>query len=425
MLAGAGRRTLFRMGATTTEVRQLRRLLDVTRQMAATTDLSKLLETIVDAACAVLDCERATVFLYNPAAEQLCSRAATGAADICFPADRGIAGVAAQKRVVVNVPDAYADARFNRDVDRQTGFVTRNLLTLPLENIGGELMGVLQALNKHDGAFGPDDEELALILGAQAGVALHRQNLLEQYAHKQRMQHDLELARRIQQELFPKDDPQVPGYTIAGWNCCADETGGDCYDFMPLEDGRLAIVLADATGHGIGAALVIAQCRSLLRALLSVSRDVHTAAHEVNALLCDDIPEGRFVTAFVGVLDPKHHRVEYVAAGQGPLLLFRGADVTQRAAGALPFAIDRDLAGVREEFTFEPGDRLVLLTDGFYEAANAAGEQFGETRVRQLVQGCTERTPAELITALAAAVTNFTGGRAPADDLTAVVVQRV
>ncbi|HQL53164.1 MAG TPA: GAF domain-containing protein, partial [Phycisphaerae bacterium] len=130
------------------QIMQLRRLLDVTRQMAATTDLSQLLGTIVDAARAVLNCERATIFLYDRATNELFSRVATGVESIRFPADRGIAGAAAQQRVVVNVPEAYADQRFNPEIDRQTGFRTRNLLTFPLENLDGELMGVLQALNR-------------------------------------------------------------------------------------------------------------------------------------------------------------------------------------------------------------------------------------------------------------------------------------
>ncbi|MBU0639305.1 MAG: GAF domain-containing protein, partial [Planctomycetes bacterium] len=227
------------------QLRQLTRILDVTRRLAATTDLDVLLGMIVEAACDVLDCERATIFLYDDAAHELYARVATGADEIRFAAELGIAGAAAQQRVVVNVPDAYADERFNQEIDRQTGFHTRNLLTFPLENLEGELMGVLQALNKAGGPFDQDDEALARLLSAQAGVALHRWRLLEEYAEKQRLARDLHIARNIQQDLFPRDNPTISGYEIAGWNRPADETGGDCYDFFPLYDGRLAVLLAD------------------------------------------------------------------------------------------------------------------------------------------------------------------------------------
>ncbi|MFN0135080.1 MAG: GAF domain-containing protein, partial [Phycisphaerae bacterium] len=140
------------------ENQRLRRILQIARQMAVTPDLDTLLRTIVDAACEIMECERATIFLYDAARDELFSRVAKGEAGIRFPADRGIAGSAAKQRACVNVPDAYADVRFNREVDKKTGFTTRNLLTVPMENLDGALIGVMQLLNKRDGAFGGTDE---------------------------------------------------------------------------------------------------------------------------------------------------------------------------------------------------------------------------------------------------------------------------
>jgi phosphoserine phosphatase len=406
------------------QIGKLRRLLDITRQMAATTDLTRLLGTIIDAAVEVLDCERATIFLYDRKRDQLYSRVATGDESIRFSADRGIAGAVARQRVVVNVPDAYADARFNPEIDRQTGFRTRNLLTFPLENLDGELMGVLQALNKSSGPFGPEDEDLGRVLSAQAGVALHRYALLEEYAHKQRMARDLELARQIQQALFPRQNPVVEGYEIAGWNRSADETGGDCYDFIPMDDGRQAVLLADATGHGIGAALVIAQCRSLVRAMLSVTQDLAAVAARVNQILCHDLMDDRFVTAFVGLLDPHRHRLDYLAAGQGPLLFVSPAGVQSRGAGGLPFAVLDELDGVPEHFDFTPGAALVLLTDGFFETANRAGRQFGEARVVDFLRRKAQLPLETLIRELHAELREFSLDAPQADDLTAVLIRR-
>jgi sigma-B regulation protein RsbU (phosphoserine phosphatase) len=406
------------------QIENLRRVLDITRQMAVTFDLTQLLSMIVDATCQVLDCERATIFLYDRATRELTSRVATGGESIRFPSDRGIAGAAAQQRAIVNVPDAYADERFNPEIDKQTGFHTRSLLTFPLENLDGELMGVLQALNKSDGAFSAGDEELARVLSAQAGVALHRYFLLEEYAEKQRMAHDLELARDIQQALFPKRGPTIPGYEVAGWNCSADETGGDCYDFIPLDDGRHAFLLADATGHGIGAALVIAQCRSLVRAMLSVTKDLSALTARVNQILCHDLMDDRFVTAFVGVLDPQRHRLEYLAAGQGPLLFASTAGVETRSASGLPLAILEDLTLEVEHFDFAPGATAVLLTDGFYEAADQCGAQFGEERVIGFLRENSRLPLDSLIQRLHAEICQFCRQRAQADDLTAILIRR-
>lgn len=416
--------TLSRMSDELRQIEHLRRLLAVTRQMAATVDLTELLRTIVDATCEVLDCERATVFLYDPKTDDLYSRVATGVESIRFPATRGIAGAAAAQRSVVNVPDAYEDKRFNPEIDRQTGFRTRNLLTFPLENLSGELMGVLQALNKRTGPFTVEDEELARVLSAQTGVALHRYALLEEYAEKQRMGRDLEIARRIQLAQLPKDNPVVEGYEIAGWNRSADETGGDCYDFQRLPDGRVTVLLADATGHGISAALVIAQCRSLTRAMLSIARRLPYVVARVNSILSEDLTDDRFVTAFIGVLDPRRHRLEYIAAGQGPLLCVSATKSEARGAGGLPLGVVKEFDCAAERFEFEPGGTVVLLTDGFFEAMNPAGEPFGEERVIEFVCARPKTPLPQLIEELHAEVQRFTHGARQADDLTAVMIRR-
>jgi sigma-B regulation protein RsbU (phosphoserine phosphatase) len=406
------------------QIEHLTRLLNVTRKMAATTDLTALLGTIVDATISVLDCDRATIFLYDPATNELYSSVATGGATIRFPADRGIAGAAAQDRAYVNVPDAYADPRFNQDIDKQTGFRTRNLLTFPLENNDNDLMGVLQALNKRGDAFGSTDEELARVLSAQAGVAIHRHLLLEQYAEKRRMERDLELARKIQQQLFPRENPNVAGYEIAGWNRSADETGGDCYDFVPLADGRQAILLADATGHGIGAALVIAQCRSLTRGMLSVTQDLAQVAQHVNRVLDQDLMDDRFVTAFLGVLDAENHRLEYVAPGQGPLIHIAADRVESRGANGLPYAVTEPLICDVESFDLAPGSTVALLTDGFYETTNPGDEQFGDERIIRFIHEHADLPLVALIERLHDEIRTFSAGAPQADDLTAVLIRR-
>lgn len=408
------------------ENEKLRRVLDVARQMAATVDLDVLLGTIVDAACGVLDCERATIFLHDRHSDELYSRVATGQPQIRFPADRGIAGAAATERAIVNVPDAYADERFNTEIDKKTGFRTRNLLTFPLEDLQGQLVGVLQALNKRGGPFDDQDERMAGVLSAQAGVAIQRWFLLEEYAEKQRLARDLDIAREIQQALFPSENPRVEGYEVAGWSNPADETGGDCYDFYAMPDGRLAVLLADATGHGIGAALIIAQCRSLLRAMLSVTDDLEVIASRVNDLLAEDLGDARFVTAFFGILDPARHEIRYVAGGQGPLLFMHpdGRMETRRASG-LPFAVLRGTAyAPPPPFEFSPGSMLILLTDGIYETQSPQKELFGEPRVTKLVRENASVPLEQIVARLHEASNTFGGGAPQADDVTAVLIRR-
>ncbi len=412
------------MNDTAEQISRLRCILDVTREMALTTDLDALLQRIISAACRVLSCARATVFLYDPQRHEFTSRVATNVESIRFSADLGIAGAAASQHRIINVPDAYADPRFNRAVDQETGFRTRSLLTVPLESLDHKLMGVLQALNKEGGAFVEQDEKMAELLAAQAGVALQRWRLLQEYADKQRIARDLEIARRIQQNLLPAQQPTVEGYRIAGWNRSADETGGDCYDFIPLADGRLAVLLADATGHGIGAALIIAQCRSLTRAMLSMTSDLRVLAERVNRLLAEDLTGDRFVTAFLGILDPVTHVLEFVSAGQGPLLLVTPAGTEIQNATGPPLAVLPDTDYEISRITFAPGTALVLLTDGFYEARDPADEEFGCERVVRHIQAEQHQPPTRVIQTLHEKIREFCGANPQADDLTAVIVRR-
>ena len=415
------------------QIAALEHLLEVARQLGATVELDPLLEAIAAAATTVLDCERATVFLYDTGTEELYSRVATGIEDsamteIRFPVSRGIAGEVARTGSVITLADAYADPRFNPEFDRQSGFRTRNMLAFPLRGYDATTVGVLQVLNKRSGQFDGHDEKLVRFLGAQAGVAVQRQMLLQEYAHKQRIQRDLNIARDIQQGLLPREQPEVAGYDIAGWNQPADETGGDSFDFLQLDDGSLAIALADATGHGIGAALIMAETRALFRATARQTRDLQRVVSEVNNLLCLDLPDGKFNTAFFGFLAPSEHTVRFLSAGQGPILVYAAATgaVRELETHGLPLGImpeaEYDATTV---LRLAPGDMLLLLTDGFYEWDRPDGEQFGTERIADLIRQHHRLPAAEFIQVVYRAVVDFSAGTRQGDDLTAVIVRRV
>jgi sigma-B regulation protein RsbU (phosphoserine phosphatase) len=408
-------------------IADLRTLLDVSRRLGATTELNPLLQQIMAAANAVLGCERTTVFLYDARKHELYSQLPTEAGYIRFSADKGIAGESLRTGSIISVADAYTDDRFNRDIDRRTGFRTRNLLTFPLRNHEDAIVGVLQVLNKRDGHFTERDEELALTLSSLAGVAVQRQLLINEFAEKQKLERDLALAREIQQSTLPQQLPAVPGYDIAGFNQPADATGGDSYDCVPLTGGRVALMIADATGHGIGPALVISQYRAMIQALLAMGEDIVAIMQRINALLERDVPEGMFVTGFLGVLDPQAGVIEYVSAGHGPLLHHRRAGDTcvERHATTVPLAILSPLeCGGCERIELAPGDTFLLVTDGFFEWMNAGGEQFGTQRVFEVVRRHPDCSAGELIHHIQDALGSFASGTRQHDDLTALVVRR-
>ena len=409
-------------------ITDLNTLLEVSRRLGATTELTPLLEQITRAAIDVLQCERATVFLYAPCTHELYSKVATGTNEIRFSADLGIAGQCVRTGEIINVTDAYADSRFNRNIDKATGFLTRNLLTFPMRGPQGQLVGVLQVLNKRSGPFIEHDEELASTLSLLAGVAVQRQMLLDEYAEKQKLERDLSLARQIQQSLLPDSDPVATGFQIAGFNEPADATGGDCYDYLNLDDGRVGLIIADATGHGIGPALLVSQFRAMVRALAATEPDVVGVMCRVNDLLSEDIPNGMFITSFLGVLDPARNVIDYVSAGHGPLLLYKRAtgETIELGADTVPVGILSPMECDRNEsIHMESGDVFLLVTDGFFEWADPDGEQFGTHRIFDVVARHPEASAEELITLIREELKSFARGTPQNDDLTAIVARKL
>ena len=243
-----------------------------------------------------------------------------------------------------------------------------------------------------------------------------------------KIERDLDIARDIQRGLMPGGRPETPGFTVEGWSLPADQTGGDYFDWMGTPDGRLLVTLADVTGHGIGPALIVAVCRAYLRAAaLGVDVALPEALARVNNLLHEDIPPGRFVTAAVGVLDTEACEVALISAGQAPMFFFRAStgEIERWDADEVPLGVLADVAfGVPRRVVFEPGDALILLTDGFFEWPNGSGELFGIGRLEAFVRENAGRDPGDFIGALHREVLGHASGEPQPDDLTCVVVKR-
>ncbi len=243
----------------------------------------------------------------------------------------------------------------------------------------------------------------------------------------ERIEHDLDIARSIQQGLLPSEPPRIDGFEIAGWNKPADETGGDYYDWQLLPDGRTAITLADVTGHGIGPALVTAVCRAYGRASIPSEAKLAAVMDRINGLLAEDLPPGKLITFVVGLLDPAKSQVQLLSAGHGPLLLYTAADdqVQNFAAHGIPFGVAPGIEYPPPQVvTMAPGDILLLITDGFFEWMDSTGEEFGLERLEVALRAARDLPAAEIISSLHAAVTEFAGDTEQDDDLTAVVLKR-
>ncbi|MGH7243500.1 MAG: PP2C family protein-serine/threonine phosphatase [Phycisphaerales bacterium] len=246
-----------------------------------------------------------------------------------------------------------------------------------------------------------------------------------------RVQNDLGIARHIQQGLFPKSPPEVAGYDVAGWSKPADETGGDYYDWLPFEGGRLALMLGDVTGHGIGPALLMAVCRAYARATFPAEEELETAMERLNQLLNDDMDEGRFITFAVALVDPALGTVDVLSAGHGPILLRFNKEgkvaIAEADGTGLPLGIMADETyGKPVHWKLNQGDALLLITDGFFEQMRTKdGEQFGLDRLRDFLMRSAQLSSADLIKNLYSEVVAFAGGAIQGDDMTAVVIRRL
>ncbi len=405
------------------------RILEITRRLGAPSELNELLSQVIDAGRELLHADRGTVFLYDHQPHELYSTVATGAREIRFPANVGIAGEAAQTRKIVNVPDCYADPRFNPEVDRKTGYKTRCLLTVPLIGYDDSLVGVMQLLNKAgDGPFDEQDEQLASALAAQCAVVLQRALLLEEHLVKEKLERDLALAREIQSRVLPSSMPQPAGYDLAGWSDPADETGGDVYDAIEVDEYRACLLLGDATGHGIGPALSVTQVRAMVRTALRLKAGLDEMLLHVNNQLVDDLPANRFVTAFLGILDATTHKLTYHAGGQGPLMHYHAAtdkfDWIDASTFPLGIMADPPL-DAPPPMVLEPGDIVALCSDGIYEYADPDNAQFAEGGVEKVIREHTGATAAELIDRIRNAVVAHARGAPQLDDMTILTIKRL
>jgi serine phosphatase RsbU (regulator of sigma subunit) len=273
-------------------------------------------------------------------------------------------------------------------------------------------------------------KEMLRLASAQEHMRISLRTLLK-------LERDMQLARRIQQDTWPDKLPQLQGFDLAASSQPADETGGDTYDVIGLTgDGivtegaadRAVLLLADATGHGIGPALSVTQVRAMLRMALRTGTDLATTARQLNEQLYQDLDPMLFVTAWLAVLDVEGRTLTTFSAGQGPLLQY----VAERDAweslnpNCPPLGVLADVAiDVPTPRPLAPGDLFVVASDGFFEAMDPAREEFGIARVQAVLAEHRARPAADMLAALRAALDVFTEGAPPEDDRTAVIVKAI
>jgi phosphoserine phosphatase len=406
------------------------KLVEVTCQLAAQQDLEQILQTVTTSVCEALNCERASLYLYDEHKQELYTRAVTELeiAEIRTSVEGGITGWVARRRKIANIPDPHLDARWNSAIDRQTGFQTRNILAAPvISQHDGRLLGVLQLLNKLDGKFDDFDEQLIQAFASHAATALERALLVDEARRSQEIQVSLEMARNIQSGFLPAKLPHIPGYEVAAWWQPAEAVGGDYYDLLQLPDGKLGLAVADVSGHGVAASLIMASVRAMLHVLTRTLSDPDEIISLLSETIDPDLHDERFITFLMVALDPHKHEARFANAGHGPALHFHRRTQTfhKLRSTALPmgFLTDFRVPG-GQPLQLEPGDLLLLATDGAVELRDGHNEIFGNERLQHIVrEHCRLPAPA-LVDVIRKAITSFHTEAHPPDDITLLLVER-
>jgi sigma-B regulation protein RsbU (phosphoserine phosphatase) len=291
-----------------------------------------------------------------------------------------------------------------------------------------ELLGFIAlGPKKSEEPYSSGDARLLETVSAQTGLALENARLSEQIAvetaQREMLAREIEIAREVQERLFPQAAPQVPALEYAGYCRPARAVGGDYYDFLALTDGRLGLAIGDVSGKGVPAALLMASLQASVRGQSQGGGTVADLVANVNRLVCDASPENRYATFFYAQFEPAQRRMVYCNGGHNPPIILRGPEVLRLEAGGAPVGLFGFSRYEQGEIRLEPGDLLVLFTDGISEAENPAEEEWGEEALIESARRASHLAPVEAIAGILRDADAFAGGAPQHDDMTLVLAR--
>jgi phosphoserine phosphatase RsbU/P len=320
--------------------------------------------------------------------------------------------------------DAQADPRFAGGTVMLQG--VRSVLAVPL-GVGANVFGIIYADSPlSDARFTEDHLKVLTTLSSVAAIRVENARLTEEQMERERLEREQQVASEIQQRFLPAAAPIVEGYELQGISFPCYEIGGDYYDFIQREDGNMVVALGDVSGKGTAAALLMSSLHAAIHAQADTHDSIVATIQAVNKYLTESIPPNRFVTLFYAELNPELGRLTFLNAGHNPpLIVHAGGTMEQLASGGLPLGIMAD-AEFREGRTqLHPGDVLVIYSDGVSEAVNPAGEEFGPTRLYEVVARNLDASASGIRDRIESALTKFCQGTPAADDITLVIVKRL
>jgi sigma-B regulation protein RsbU (phosphoserine phosphatase) len=426
----------------TRELYHLGVLLEVARTMGTGLSLEDVLTAVVDAAIQVTRTERGVLLLANTPGAELQMVVARDAKRGTLRPDQLQVSQSVVKRVANSRRELIVS-----DTGEDTGGMTagesvarlelHTIVAIPVDKLPvietldatistrqGELLGVLY-LDSHvpSSAFTDLDREVLRTLAREAATVIENARLFAASRAKARLDHEIEIASQIQHTLLPKAMPNTPELAVAGSTLSCHSVGGDCFDVIPLGGGRHGFFVGDVSGKGISAALLATLLQGVFFTTAAMDISLPGVFSRVNLYLCERSGEDRYATVFYGILD-KMGRFEYVNAGHVPPLLLRKSGALEGLGSAnFPVGMFAEAEYQSARIQLEPGDFLVIYTDGVSEAQNPQNEMFEEARLRRILESFTGETVEQLGDAIREGMRAFTEGAAQSDDITILVVQ--
>src|SRR6267142_3981251 len=414
-------------------VDKLRMLLDITKTISRSLDLDEVLNLVMDTLDSLIPYDAAGIYLVKRsqpqsewAKDETCvfhTQVVRGydiddLQELGLKMGEGLIGHVAVSGKPFISPDVRNEPRY---INARAG--TRSEMVAPIIS-NNEVIGVFDLESDELNAYSKDDLEILGLLASQVAIIIEKVMLHDQMLEKQRLETQLEVARQVQLELLPARDPQLEGFDISAYNFPTEEVSGDYYDWVRIYNDQIGIVIADVSGKGVPAALLMAFLRASLRAATHIGYAPHISMSKVNYLLWESIERNQFVTAFYGILDAANRTLSYSNAGHNPpLLINEEGEPRFIERGGLPLGMFRDTRYYEYFLSLEPGEMLVLYTDGATEALNPAGEEFGRDRLAEVVKVGRTLTAREIVASLEREVLKWTDGVGATDDVTFFVIK--
>jgi sigma-B regulation protein RsbU (phosphoserine phosphatase) len=411
-----------------------RLLLELSQRIGSTFDLQEILGHLLASVRLAVEYDAAGVFVLSKAVSREPARGGpmiAAMAAVGFDSDpnredpmlrtgKGIIGHVIRTGESVTAPDVRVDPRYVAG-----RAPTLSEVAVPIVS-GGRVIGALNLESDRLAAYSAHDVQTLASFATAAAIIIDKAILHRQVLEKQHLDHHLMLAGEVQASLLPKNPPQVPGYDIAGINLPTMEIGGDYYDYIPLGSDRLGLVVADVSGKGVPAALIMATFRAALRSELRREVPITDVLDAVERLLIDSMDSSRYVTAVCGILEPASGTFTYVNCGQTPPLLSKASGETVWLDRGRP-ALGMPVEGVREtaSVTLENGDVLAMYTDGVVEVFAESGDEFGLARLEQILRAAGAAGAGHIISDVVNATQRHAGRSDYDDDFTLTVVRKL